>query len=185
MVPQQQQGAVPKRQCGACTACCVHLPIPAGQIGPEEKPSGRRCPQLCQTGCGIYLLRPKMCVDFRCTWLSDPTWPEPLRPDRSGLLCLRETLADGIPAALVYEMRTGVLQTPEAVEILAELQRTTAVVVIIDAGQHRRQLTGTWQAEPQQPIRQPRFIRTLRQPSAQPPALPGGKPLRRKASGRA
>ncbi len=185
MVRQQQEEAVPKRQCGACMACCVHLPIPAGKIGPEEKPSGHRCPQLCQTGCGIYVRRPKMCVDFRCTWLSDPTWPEPLRPDRSGLLCLREMLADGVPAALVYEMRTGVLQTPEAVKILAELQRTTAVIVIIDAGQHRRRLTGTWQAEPRQAVRQPHFISKLRESALQPPASPGGELPVRKDPGRA
>jgi hypothetical protein len=131
------------RQCGSCQACCICFPIPAGQIGPGSKPAGVACPHLGEHGCRCYAQRPQLCKDFRCAWHADASWPDPWRPDRSGLVCLRETLSDGLVAAAVFETAPGALQSETGRQILAELQRTTSVVAMVDADQQRRCLPGS------------------------------------------
>ena len=116
--------------CGSCTACCTHLPIPARIVSPAAKPAGEPCPHLCQSGCSIYQQRPDICARFQCAWLANGDWPEEWRPDRSGLLCLRETLADGLSGALVMETRPGALVEPLAKEILLQLLENTRRVVV-------------------------------------------------------
>ena len=146
--------AVPSpRACHACTACCVQLPIPAGHVGTDCKPAGVECPSMHDCGCGIYASRPTICRDFRCAWLADPSWPDAWRPDLSGLLCLREPIANEHPAAAVYELRPDALVVAPAVEILAELQRTTTAVVLIDCGKNRRRLPGYWIERRAEPVR--------------------------------
>ncbi len=121
------------RTCGACSACCIYLPISAGAIGRDHKPAGIGCPRLCASGCGTYATRPKMCVEFCCTWLRDGNWAEAWRPDRSGLICLREEIETGLRAAAVYEIRAGALQEPEAARILEALEETTVVIAVVDS----------------------------------------------------
>ncbi|MFZ5829577.1 MAG: hypothetical protein ACOY3P_05795 [Planctomycetota bacterium] len=89
-----------------------------------------------------YRDRPEVCRRFRCAWLADPDWPEAWRPDLSGVMCLRESLADGLPVGAIYEIRRGALQTETAAEILEALLATTVVVVVIDTDQQRRTLFG-------------------------------------------
>jgi hypothetical protein len=132
----------PRRGCHPCTVCCVRLPVPAGQISPGSKPGGIACRHLGATGCRIYGRRPSVCRGFRCAWLADLSWPVAWRPDLSGLLCLRETIADQLPAAAVYEVRPAALDSPLAAAVIAELQRTTAVVALIDMDERRRRLPG-------------------------------------------
>ncbi len=107
MIASHADKAQTSRACGGCSACCVVLPIPAGEVGPGPKAAGAPCPHLCVAGCAIYASRPALCAKFRCAWLADPSWPETWRPDRSGLLCLREKLEGGVPAAVVYEIVPG------------------------------------------------------------------------------
>jgi hypothetical protein len=140
------------RHCGRCTACCTHLPIPAGVVGPGTKPAGVACPHLSGGGCRIYALRPAVCVAFRCAWLADGGWPDAWRPDQSGLFCLRERLGNGLPAAVAYEIQPGALDHQTAAAILAELQRTTAVVVAIDVHERRQRLVGRWRADEAHPV---------------------------------
>ncbi|MCR4411732.1 MAG: hypothetical protein NUV77_04820 [Thermoguttaceae bacterium] len=142
--PAPDQG----RHCGACTACCTHLPVPAGILGPWGKPAGVPCRHVGPLGCRCYDRRPAMCIEFRCAWLADPGWPAAWRPDRSGLLCLREMLDCGLPGGLVYEVRSQALASPIASQILDEIQRTTSVLVTIDTHQNRRHLPGRWSAGP-------------------------------------
>ena len=137
--------------CGNCQACCTHLSIPAGDVGPGIKPAGVPCPNITPAGCRIYGCRPKTCVNFACAWLDDTDWLENWRPDRSGLFCLREEIEPGTPAAAVYELRPNALQTPVAVQILTELKRTTVVAAIINARRQRRKLLGNWVVSPPQP----------------------------------
>ncbi len=87
-------------------------------------------------------MRPKSCADFRCTWLSDETWPEIWRPDHSGVLCLREEILDGLKAAVVYEMEPGTLLRETTQEIVEEMRRTTSIVVLVDTQQQRQSLMG-------------------------------------------
>ncbi len=139
--------ALKVRACTPCTACCVELPIPAGAVSYDLKPPGAPCPHLCSTGCAAYSERPTMCRDFECAWLSDPSWPDGWRPDRCGLLCLREMLHDQVPAAAVYEIVPGALQKRKATWIIQELQRTTSIVVIVDQEGRRRGVLGHWRSE--------------------------------------
>jgi hypothetical protein len=136
--------AIGGRLCGSCTGCCTHLPIPAGQVSPGGKPAGVDCAHLCQSGCRIYSQRPQACVDFACAWLDDADWPEAWRPDRSGLLCLTAHLNGAVPAALVYEIRPRALSSRDAREILAQLELTNAIVVVVDSEQCRRRISGAW-----------------------------------------
>lgn len=147
------------RQCRPCAACCNHLAIPAGEVGPGSKPAGVACPQLADCGCRIYGRRPRLCANFRCAWLADRSWPEEWRADRCGLMCLREEIEAGLPAAAVYELRPGALGGPSAEEIIEELKRTTAVIAIIDSRQQRRRELGhlgVHLGEP--PVRRPHFL---------------------------
>jgi hypothetical protein len=134
------------RHCGRCTVCCTSLAIPEGGVGADPKPAGTPCPWLQDAGCRIYGRRPKLCVRFACAWLRDRSWPPAWRPDRCGLMCLRELLELTTPAAAVYETRPQALRRPEAAEVLAALRRTTAAVVIVDFHGQRGRLTGLWSA---------------------------------------
>jgi hypothetical protein len=135
-----------RRHCGGCTVCCTSLAIPAGIVAEDAKPAGKPCPKLQGGGCGIYGRRPKTCVRFACAWLRDKSWPLAWRPDQCGLMCLRELLELTTPAAAVYEVRPHALGRPEAAEVLAALQRTTAAVAVIDFHGRRRRLLGSWSA---------------------------------------
>lgn len=149
----------PVNVCGVCSACCTHLMIPAGDVGPGMKPAGLPCPNITASGCRIYGRRPKTCIEFTCAWLGDIDWPESWRPDYSGLLCLRAEIEPGTPAAAVYELRPGALQTPAAAEILAELKRTTTVAAVINFQQQRQKLLGNWVASPPEPtVPAPHFV---------------------------
>lgn len=130
------------RVCRPCTACCTRLPIPAGVIGPRRKPAREDCPHLGAAACNVYPPPYKACLDFCCAWLGNRDWAEAWRPDRSGLLCLREEIEAGLPAAAVYEIRPGALQEPAAVEIIAALKRTTVVIALVDGQRRRRCLLG-------------------------------------------
>jgi hypothetical protein len=132
------------RHCGRCTACCTRLAIPEGIVGADPKPAGTPCTWLQSAGCQIYARRPKVCVRFACAWLRDKSWPAGWRPDRCGLMCLRELLELTTPAAAVYEIRPQALRRPEAARLLAVLQQTTAAVAIIGFQGQRHRLPGSW-----------------------------------------
>ena len=132
----QVRSSAGDRHCGACTACCVHIPLLGG--GMESEQGFLPCPRVGALGCRRYARRPRACVDFVCAWLADPVWPKAWRPDRSGLLCVRETLEGHLPAAVILEIRPGTLVKPEANDIVNHLLRTTVALAIIDA-QGRRQ----------------------------------------------
>jgi hypothetical protein len=134
------------RHCGSCTACCLHLPIPEGLTGDDGKPAGVPCPHAGVLGCRCYERRPAACAEFSCTWLEDVRWPAAWRPDRCGLLCLREEIDDGMTAAAVYEIQPDALQQPPASQILNELQSTSRMVVLINA-QKRRRMLGRWRID--------------------------------------
>lgn len=136
----QVRGSPGDRHCGACTACCTYLPIPRGLIGPGKKPVRVPCPRVGALGCRRYARRPRACVDFACAWLRDSVWPKVWRPDRSGLLCLRAMLEGHLPAAVIYEIRSGALAKPEGNDIVNYLLRTTVALAILDAQGHRQNI---------------------------------------------
>lgn len=120
------------RRCGSCTVCCVALPVPEGHLEMGSKPAGVPCTNLDSAGCRKYGTRPTACRNFFCAWLADRSWPGAWRPDRSGLLCLREELESGLVGAAVYEVRPDALDSPESQAILQALYATTTIVVVID-----------------------------------------------------
>jgi hypothetical protein len=135
------------RECGDCSECCTHLGIPAHVVSAAAKPAGEGCRHLCDSGCGIYDARPGVCARFRCAWLADHDWPDAWRPDQSGLLCLREFLDDGLPAALVSETRPGALLEPAAKEILLRLLENTSRVVVVGPDGKRHLMVGSYATE--------------------------------------
>ena len=144
LLPQQNHQ---ERDCLPCGECCKVLPLATGHIDPGSKTPGQPCNRLAGGGCRIHAQRFELCRRFKCGWLTDTKWDESWRPDLSGLLCLREWIDEKVPAAVVYELRYGVISSPEAVEILAELCRTTVSVTIIGLDGTRRRLVGTWKPE--------------------------------------
>ena len=56
------------RKCGTCSACCRWPSIDEGEF---HKPARVPCQHLHKQGyrCTIYADRPKMCSEYRCTWL--------------------------------------------------------------------------------------------------------------------
>ncbi len=116
------------------------------------------------------------CRNFRCAWLGDEDWPAAWRPNESGLLCLRETLDERVPAAVAYEVRLDALLTPVAAEIVAELLRTTAVLVIVTFNEQRVRIAGRWRCDaPESTLRKPHFAsrRTNRRRSTKVPDAGG------------
>lgn len=115
--------------------------MPAGHLEMGRKAAGVPCTNLAAGGCRKYAWRPKACRDFLCAWLADPAWPEAWRPDRSGLLCLREELDTGVLGAAVYETTPGALRSADAEQILHKLYETTAILVVVDSHRQRRTFT--------------------------------------------
>lgn len=71
-----------ERRCGECQACCVALAVP--ELGKSRR---ERCRYQCQAGCAIHSgPLPRRCSEFSCEWLEDNTWPDNLRPDKSGII---------------------------------------------------------------------------------------------------
>lgn len=130
------------RQCDGCTACCTHLPMPAGHIGPAAKPAGEPCQHLGAEGCAIYASRCRACAQFRCNWLADDCWPEAWRPDHSGLLCLRDDVAGYLPAGVIYEIAPHALDSPLATNMVQALLESTAAVVLVSGDGSRRVIWG-------------------------------------------
>ena len=71
------------RDCGDCTACCTELTVDTPEFA---KPAGTPCIHLCEQGCGIHAVRPRICRTWFCAWRRGASLPDEARPDRSGLL---------------------------------------------------------------------------------------------------
>lgn len=136
------------------------MPIPADVVSASPKAAGEPCPHLCTSGCAIYRNRPAVCARFQCAWLACNDWPEEWRPEQSGLLCLRELMDDGSPAALVAEVRPGALLEPVAEEILLKLLQNTRRVVVVAPDGSRHLMFGSFEPEPA-PKREPAPLRLV------------------------
>lgn len=73
------------KECGACTACCILLPVTE-----INKPRNVLC-EHCEVGCSIYKDRPQSCVEFNCAYLQADNAPESLRPDKCGIMFIKKT----------------------------------------------------------------------------------------------
>lgn len=152
-----------RRRCQGCTACCVWLPIPAGHVSQQEKPARVACPWLKQNGCGIYPDRPIMCQQFACTWLKHLDWPEEWRPDRSGLLCLTESVFSTVSGSAVYELRPQRLSSEVGQEILKAVARLSNFVVCITVSGHRyHRPSYRWEPPSSPSVERPHFIEIWR-----------------------
>ena len=76
--------AITDRECGDCSACCVHLTIDQKEL---QKPAGVACEHLAKpSGCSIYESRPSVCRTWNCAWRILPWLDDSLRPDKAGLI---------------------------------------------------------------------------------------------------
>jgi hypothetical protein len=76
--------ALADRACGECSACCTVKPINTPELTKAPGITCRHC--LASGGCGVYETRFPVCREYRCAWKILGWIPEPLRPDRSGVL---------------------------------------------------------------------------------------------------
>jgi hypothetical protein len=109
----------------------------AGHVGAESKPRGVACPHMSESGCRQYTNRPAACRRFECAWLADPAWPAHWRPDRSGLLCLREWIAGSMRAAAVYELRSRALRSSTGRAVIRALQQSCSLIAVTKADRSR------------------------------------------------
>ena len=86
------------RECGNCTACCGGTL--AAMIRGYEMGPGKPCHFVkLGVGCKDYKNRPeKPCKIFQCKWLIDNSLPDSLRPDKSGVIILK----DGREVKIIY-----------------------------------------------------------------------------------
>lgn len=145
------RGSSEDRHCGACTACCVHLTIPAGESEAGPKPSGIPCPHAGALGCRIHARRPSVCEDFACGWLRNALWPPHWRPDRCGILCWEDTLPSGAVRATLVEIHPGALHKADAQEIIEHLLLSTAVVSTVNFQGERESVFGRREPLPTAP----------------------------------
>ena len=96
------------RSCGACSACCTLLEVPA-----LEKPASEPCPYLAGSGCGRYSTRPEACQKFHCVWLLGPSWlHDDDRPDLLGVLVKMHVWSTPErPGWECWELRPGAFQS--------------------------------------------------------------------------
>ena len=81
--------------CGNCTVCCMAL-----RVIELDKEAGRYCKHcLPGKGCGIYQTRFEICRTFLCGWRLVPQLDAAWRPDKSGILMLRQEV-DKLPEAI-------------------------------------------------------------------------------------
>ena len=81
---ETDNGLVPGRVCGECSACCVHLRIDTKEL---QKQAGVPCPHLEPgRGCGIHDHWPRICREWFCGWRQFDYLPESMRPDKSGVI---------------------------------------------------------------------------------------------------
>jgi hypothetical protein len=74
-----------KKSCGDCSACCSGAL--SGQAHGHFFFKGRPCFFLKESGCSIYEDRPENpCVSYKCGYLSEPFFPEWMRPDQCGFI---------------------------------------------------------------------------------------------------
>jgi len=91
---------LPARECGECSACCVHLRID-DEPANFHKEAHVTCEHLLGGKCDIYSTKPNACTDYFCMWrLDDKNFSELDRPDRSGVLVtMTENVSThGLPA---------------------------------------------------------------------------------------
>jgi hypothetical protein len=71
------------RSCGSCTMCCKVYEVPLI----DNKPRGQWC-KHCKPGrgCDIWETRPQFCRDFHCHWISDLSFGEEWKPEKSKLV---------------------------------------------------------------------------------------------------
>jgi hypothetical protein len=84
---------LPERSCGECSECCKGWL--SGEAHGEVFHPGKPCFFL-QGTCGIYEHRPESpCKTYKCVWLSEPTLPLWMRPDKVKSI-VTEREVDGI-----------------------------------------------------------------------------------------
>ena len=71
------------RECGGCTACCVHLRIDTPEL---QKQADIACTNLIAGGCAIHATRPLICREWFCGWRQFDYLPDGMRPDRCGII---------------------------------------------------------------------------------------------------
>lgn len=64
--------------------CCTALEIE--ELGKDAGPACKNC--VTGGGCAIYAMRPQVCRDFECEWLTQRDLPRHFRPDRIGTILM-------------------------------------------------------------------------------------------------
>ena len=96
------------KSCGECYMCCTGIlthVVNGQRVGGDVD-----CPYISRdvtARCSIYNQpeRAPQCDGFACTWLLQDSWPEEMRPDKSGVMGVRK---HGQPLRVTY--------TPHATE---------------------------------------------------------------------
>jgi hypothetical protein len=122
--PHGADAMTPKRECGACTACCTVM-----GVSELKKKNYQRCCYLTER-CSIYAARPAGCRDWSCNWLLGILeGDERRRPDNFGLMFTNELKGDKV-ILTAYEVWEGASKQPKARFLLDKLQEKWPVCVV-------------------------------------------------------
>ncbi len=104
--------------------CCTAL-----EIEELKKPAGPACVNCAAGGgCAIYSMRPQVCRDFECEWITSRTLPHPFRPDRIGAILMEAHDADEYRAVCAPE-RPMMWRQPRVFAHLVAVAKTGRIVV--------------------------------------------------------
>ena len=90
------------------------------------KPPGTWCKHTVAAGCGLHdKLRPPVCTQFKCMYLTEPKMPERYRPDRIGCILVRQHYIID-----VHQSFSGAVDRHDAKELIDCMVRQGMSVVI-------------------------------------------------------
>ena len=114
------------RKCGMCSACC-RWP----SVAEIDKPAREPCRFLHRRGfrCTIYSDRPKMCADYRCSWIRGIGAVKD-RPDTSDILIDRRMTKWGY-CLVAKQLKLGAAMTAKGGHTLKRAGRDSGMLVLV------------------------------------------------------
>ncbi len=129
------------RTCGDCIACCVYLKVSELDkkgfehcrhlnLDHEVRPNEMQLTGASCTNCKIFNTpeRPEVCSGYKCLWLLGHGL-EKDRPDRSFIIA--DTTHDIENGIECKQLKEGIVNTPEAMETIIRMSRSTNKVALI------------------------------------------------------
>ena len=131
------------RKCGGCQLCCEIF-----GVAELDKEQLKKCKHQCESGCGIYVTRPRECKIYQCLWKFDENVPEAHRPDRLGVVIDKRETPIG-PAIVVHQKKPNQWRQNPVWPILQHLCKDHNCWLYCVCEKDREAVFPTWAIEAQ------------------------------------